>query len=62
MTIPERKNVVTTKNPRGYAVVEPTHLTNMIVKLEIFPKIGMKILKKCLKPPPRAFSQVLWSL
>ena len=34
-----------------WLVVEPTHLKNMFVKLEIFPNFRGKN-KKCLKPPP----------
>jgi len=32
-------------------VVEPTHLKNVLVKLGIFPKWGMKDFKK-IEPPP----------
>ena len=34
-----------------WLVVEPTHLKNMLVKLEIFPKFRGEN-KKYLKPPP----------
>jgi len=37
-----------------WLVVEPTHLKNMLVKLEIFPEIGVKIKK--MKPPPSILS------
>ena len=32
-------------------MVQPTHLKNTLVKLEIFPQIGVKIGNKYLKPP-----------
>ena len=41
-----------------WLVVEPTHLKNMLVKLDHCPQIGMEI-KKYAKPPP-SFDVISW--
>ena len=43
--------------PVVWLVVEPTHLKNMLVKLEIFPNFRGEN-KKYLKPPPRVVHYV----
>ena len=38
-----------------FLVVEPTHLKKLVFKLDIFSQIGVGILNKYLKPPPRLY-------
>jgi len=42
-------------------VVEPTHLKNMLLKLETFPKVRDEN-KKYFKPPPRKYGPYFWKM